>query len=185
METGERVLLFVDECFLHWGDVCGYGWGRRNERLTLAVGNTQARQPFYGALDARTGEMTVMPYPVAQSDNTVDFLRGVRWRYPNAKLTICWDNASWHKGQDVVTWLTEINAGWAPEEWPVTCIAFAPHDPTQNPIEEVWRQGKIAIQQQRLAAKTFQSVIAAFEANLERQFFHFPNRQRYGSLQVI
>ena len=94
LETRECVLLFMDECFLHWGDICGYGWGQRNERLTLAVVNTQARPSFYGALDARTGEMTVMPYPVAQSDNTVDFLRGVRWRYPNAKLTICWDNAS-------------------------------------------------------------------------------------------
>lgn len=39
-EQQRRVLLFVDECFLHWGDVCGYGWGKRTERLTVDVVNT-------------------------------------------------------------------------------------------------------------------------------------------------
>jgi hypothetical protein len=37
----------------------------------------------------------------------------------------------------------------------------------------------------RLVAKQFHEVIAAFEAVLERKTFHFPNRQRYGRLQLI
>jgi len=75
LQQRRRVMRFVDACFLHWGDVCGYGWGKRNERLTLDVVNTQARQPFYGALDTLTGEMHVMPYPVAQTDNTTELSR--------------------------------------------------------------------------------------------------------------
>jgi transposase len=185
LESGERVLLFVDECFLHWGDVCGYGWGKRNERLTLDVVNTQARQAFYGALDAATGEMHLMPYPVAQSDNTADFLVELQSRYPNAKLTVCWDNARWHKGADLVAFLERENGGHQPEDWPITCINFAPHDPTQNPIEEVWHQGKTAVQQLRLVAQKFQQVVDAFEQFLERTFFDFPNRQRYGNLHMV
>lgn len=185
LEQRTRVLLFVDECFLHWGDVCGYGWGKRNERLTLAVGNPKARQTFYGALDALTGEMHLMPYPNAQTDNTTDFLVELQSRYPNAKLTICWDNARWHQGDEMEAFLAEVNGGFAPTAWPITCINFAPHDPTQNPIEEVWHQGKGAIQKLRLVAQKFQEVIDAFEHVLERTIFDFPNRQRYGALQMI
>jgi hypothetical protein len=57
LQRGERVLVFVDECFLLWGDVCGYAWGKRNERVEVAVGNYKQRQSFYGALDAISGEM--------------------------------------------------------------------------------------------------------------------------------
>lgn len=163
----------------------GYGWGERNERLTVDVVNTQARQPFYGALDALTGEMHVMPYPVAQTDNTTDFLVELLSRYPDAKLTICWDNARWHKGAEMERFLAEVNANGSPEAWWMIYIHFAPHDPTQNPIEEVWRQGKSAIQKLRLVDTTVQPVVAAFECNIERQFFDFPNRQRYGRLQMI
>ena len=185
LERRERVLLFVDECFLHWGDVCGYGWGKRNERLTLAVRNPKDRQAFYGALDALTGEMHLMPYPVAQTDNTTDFLVELRSRYPNAKITICWDNASWHQGPLMEAFLARWNDHREPDDWPITCINFAPHDPTQNPIEEVWRRGKTAIQKLRLVAARFHEVITAFEQVLERMTFDFPHRQRYGDLQLI
>lgn len=185
LAQGRRVLLFLDECFLHWGDVCGYHWGKRNERLTLDVPNPKARQTFYGALDARTGEMHLMTYPNAQSDNTSDFLVELQSRYGDAKLTICWDNARWHKGPELLSFLERVNGGCDPKQWPITCINFAPHDPTQNPIEEVWHQGKAAIQKLRLVAKKFHEVTDAFEQVLERKTFLFPNRLRYGSLQII
>lgn len=177
--------MFVDECFLHWGDVCGYRWGKRNEPLVIPVGNTKARQAFYGALDARSGEMHMLPYPKAEQVATTDFLDELRYRYPDAKLTICWDNASWHQGPVLRTYLAACNDGLPPEAWPITLIHFAPHDPTQNPIEEVWHQGKTAIRKLRRAATHFREVIAAFEERLERAFFAFPNRQMYGDLQII
>jgi putative transposase len=183
--SGERVLLFFDECFLHWGDVCGYNWEKSNERLVIPVGNILERQAFYGALDARTGEMHLMPYPTAEQAATTDFLSEVRYRYPEKKLTICWDNASWHQGPELRAYLAKVNDHLPPDEWPLTLINFAPHDPTQNPIEEVWRQGKLAIQQLRLAATHFREVITAFEAQVERKIFAFPKRQMYGDLQIV
>ncbi len=106
-------------------------------------------------------------------------------RYPDTKLTICWDYARWHKGEEMEPFLTEVNGNLSPEDWLITCINVAPHAPTQNLIEEVWRQGKGAIQKLRLVATKFQQVFDAFEQFLERQTFDFPNRQRYGSLQMI
>lgn len=185
LACGQRVLLFVDECFLLWGDVCGYAWGKRNAPLSILVDNPKMRQAYYGALNARTGEMHLATYPKAEQAATTDFLTHIALCYPEAKVTICWDNASWHKGTEMVAYLTRINAEAASADWPLTCLHFAPHDPTQNPIEEVWRQGKNALRRTRLAATTFDHVTQAFAAYLDQQVFDFPKRQMYGDLQMI
>jgi transposase len=106
------------------------------------------------------------------------------YRYPKAKLTICWDNAKWHTGEEVRAFLRRLNDGQPPEEWRITLFAFAPNDPEQNPIEEVWRQAKTKLRQQRLEASKFSEVTDAFEASLERQVFSFPKRQMYAPSQL-
>lgn len=184
LETQQRALLFVDECHLHWDDVCGYGWGKRNERLVLPVGNTKARQTFYGAFDALSGEMHICTYPKAEQDATTDFFDELRIRYPDTKLTICWDNGGCHRGPILQAYLDQANRGLASEEWWITCINFAPHDPEQNPIEEVWRQGKATLQHHQLHATHFAQVVEHFETLLDHQIFDFPKRQMYGDLQL-
>ena len=184
LERQARVLLFLDACFLLWGDLCGYAWGKRGARLTLPIGNPKQRQAFYGALDAHTGEMHVLPSPKAESAATTDFLTELLHRYPTAKITICWDNARWHRGAEVTHFLANLNAGHASDAWPLTLIAFAPHDPEQNPIEEVWHQGKNDVRAQRLEATDFAEVIAAFETRLERQIFDFPKLRMYAPSQA-
>ena len=173
------MLLFLDECFLLWGDLCGYAWGKRSERVDVPVGNLKARQTFYGGIDAHSGEMHLATYPKAESVATTDFLTELMYRYPKAKLTICWDNARWHRGEEIRRFLAEVNGDLPPEEWLITLLAFAPHDPEQNPVEEVWRQGKTELREQRLEASHFSEVTAAFEARLERQTFDFPKLKMY------
>ncbi len=77
-----------------------------------------------------------------------------------------------------------LNDGLPPEEWQITLFAFAPNDPEQNPIEEVWRQAKTKLRQQRLETSKFSEVTDAFEASLERQVFSFPKRQMYAPSQL-
>jgi transposase len=177
----ERILLYLDECFLLWGELCGYAWGKRNERVSIPIGNPKDRQTFYGAVNAHTGEMHVVPYPKAESAATTDFLTELMLRYPKAKLTLCWDNASWHKGDVVTAFLAQVNQGLAPEDWRVTLMAFAPHDPEQNPIEIIWGQGKSELRAIRLEATTFAEVTTAFEERLERRIFDFPKLRMYDS----
>ncbi len=179
LECGERVLRFADESFLLWGDLCGYAWGKRNERVSVPMGNLKSRQTFYGGIDARTGEMHGVPCPKAESAATTDCLTEMMYRYPKAKITICRDNAKRHRGEETSRFLDEGNAGLPPEEWPLTLLNFAPHDPEQNPVAAVWRQDKNDLRQQRLEASQFDEVIAAFEARLERQVFDFPKLRMY------
>jgi transposase len=181
LDRGERVLVFVDECFLLWGDLCGYAWAKRNERVTIPIGNPKERQAFYGGVNARSGEMHLARYPKAESVATTDFLAELLIRHPHAKLTICWDNARWHRGEEITRFLTKVNGSLAPEDWRITLINFATHDPEQNPIEEVWHQGKTDLREQRLEATQFSEVIDAFEARLERQVFDFPKLRMYES----
>ena len=173
------MLLFLVECFLLWGDVCGYAWAKRNTRVTVPIRNPKQRQAFYGGIDARSGEMHLARYPKAESVATTDFLAELLIRYPNAKVTVCWDNASWHRGEELSRFLTKVNGNLAREDWRLTLINFATHDPEQNPIEEVWHQGKTDLREQRLEATQFSEVIDAFEAQLERQIFDFPKLRMY------
>jgi transposase len=183
IERGDRVVVYVDECFLLWGDLCGYAWGKRDARLTLSIGNPKARQTYYGALDAWSGMLHVASYPKAEGDATADFLVELMYRYKHAKITIIWDNARWHRGEAITRVLERVNAGLAPEDWRITLLAFAPHDPTQNPIEEVWREAKTELQAERLEATTFATVTETFETRLDRRVFDFPKLRMYAPSQ--
>jgi transposase len=175
----ERIVLFADECFVLWGDACGYVWGKRNERVTIPVGNVRARQAYYGAVDMVTGTTHLVPYDAADALATTDFLFDLQLRFPNTKLTIIWDNASHHKAAAVRDYLAEVNAGRAAEDWPITCLWFAPHDPSQNPIEDIWNQAKTFVRQQWAHLTSFLDVTTAFEQFLDGRVFDFPKLHRY------
>ncbi len=145
----------------------------------IPMGNPKERQAFYGGIDARTGEMHLAPYPKAERAATTDVLTDVLFRSPDATLTIGWDNARWHRGEEGTHFLTRVNGGLAPEDGRITLIACATNDPAQNPIEDVWHQAKTDLREQRLEATRFAEVIDTFERRLERQIFTFPKLQMY------
>lgn len=182
----ERVVLFADECFVVWGDACGYVWGKRDERITLPITNHRARQPYYGAIDVLTGAVHLVPYDRADSLSTTDFLQDLRIRYPNTRITVIWDNASHHKSTTVRAYLSQINAGMPEDEWPITCLWFAPHDPSQNPIEDIWNRAKSFVRQQWNHLTSFLDVTTMFEQFLTDRSFSFPKLYRYcPDLQII
>ncbi|MCE2449078.1 MAG: transposase [Candidatus Latescibacteria bacterium] len=78
----------MDESHLHWGDACGYGWGRSDRRLEVAIENGRQRQTYYGALDLVKGTFLMQSYPKANSQHTVDFIRYLQQRRPGQKLLI-------------------------------------------------------------------------------------------------
>jgi transposase len=174
------MVLFVDECFVCWGDACGYVWGPRTERVNVPIGNVRTRQAYYGAVDMVSGVIHLVPYDTADALSTTDFLLDLHLRFPNVKLTIIWDNASHHKAATVRDYLAEVNAGVPEDDWPITCLWFAPHDPSQNPIEDIWNQAKAFVRQQWANLTSFLDVTTAFEQFLAGRVFDFPKLHRYG-----
>ena len=89
------MVYLIDECHLLWGDVCGYLWGRRNERIEIPLVNQREKQTYYGAVNYLTKQLVLREYATANSENTVSFLKDLQSLSLNPEAThlIIWDGA--------------------------------------------------------------------------------------------
>lgn len=172
--------MFVDECHLIWDDARGYVWGKSNERVTIPMNNFRTRQTYYGAIEHKTGEVTVCAADAGTGDATVAFVQSLRDKYATKRLIIVWDGATYHKGTEMLTYLGELNTGSTSKEWPVTCCTFAPHAPEQNPIEDIWLKAKQYIRKNWRFCSQFSSVKRLFLEAIQNQRFDFQKLHMYG-----
>lgn len=145
-----------------WGDIIGYAWGARGQRLYVPLTNFRERQTYYGAVELLHGGVSVAPFGAGNGDNTVAYLRWLREKYPGQRLWIVWDGASYHRDEKVRAFLEEVNAGLDEEQWALTLIALAPNAPEQNPMEDGWLAGKRHVRNHYTLLKTFAHVKDAF-----------------------
>lgn len=183
--TRERLVFFVDECHLRWGDAVGYVWGPVGQRVSVPILNAHARQTYYGALDLMTGRAFTWPAPCGDSDQTVAFFKALRRRFQGRPMLILWDGASYHRSARMKAYLHEVNGDRPEDEWRIHCVGFAPNAPQQNPIEDVWLAGKRAVRTLWHTLKTFQDVNAFFRRAIEKTIVQFEKLNWYGRLQLI
>jgi transposase len=173
-------VVLADECHLLWGDVCGYGWGKTSERLVVPVGNAKERQSYFGALNGKTGELLLLPAHKADSEATIVFLDKLRKHYLHKQLWVIWDNASYHTSQLVKDYLLTLNGQLPRQQWPLTLIGLATNAPEQNPIEDVWLNGKTQIRKQAglntfaQVKQCFVDTITSNTYNYEKLNWYFP-----------
>lgn len=172
-------MVLADECHLLAGDASGYGWGRKSERLTVQVANPKARQSYFGALNAKSGEVLLSQAEYANSNTTVAFLETLREHYPGKQLWVIWDNASYHKSQQVKAYLQQVNGQLPEKDWPLTLLHFAPNAPEQNPIEAVWLAGKTQLRKQA-GLNCFSKVKQFFAETISQQTYSFDKFNWYG-----
>ncbi|MDO9152990.1 MAG: hypothetical protein Q7U47_04665, partial [Paludibacter sp.] len=60
-----------------------------------------------------------------------------------------------------------------PEKWQITCELFAPNAPEQNPVEDIWLQGKNFLRKNFVENNTFSKVKKAFLSFLQNRNFNF------------
>ena len=167
-----------------WGDLCGHVWGKTCQRIEIPILNERQKQTYYGAIDLATQRCLIQAYDTGNSDNTTAFLEYLRREYPNARIALFWDGASYHRSKDLKAYLASINGGLDAEQWEITCIRFAPNDPSQNPIEDVWLQGKRFIREWYHLCPSFQSVKYWFEFAIHRQVLNFSKLFKYGQFSL-
>ncbi|BDA76108.1 hypothetical protein CAL7716_102740 (plasmid) [Calothrix sp. PCC 7716] len=92
-----------------------------------------------------------------------------------------WDGASYHRSAEFVTYLNTVNKDLNEDEWKVTCIRFAPNDPTQNPVEDIWLYAKKFVREFYHLCKSFSSLKSLFEFVTHHQIFDFPKMFMYDS----
>jgi transposase len=181
IESEELLVFFLDECHLIWGDICGYVWGKTDIRIEIPVTNEKEKQTYYGAMNYRTGKVITKEYPQGNTENTIKFVSQLIRENPQQKLVIIWDGASYHRSQEWREYLDQINQGKPEEAWLVRCIRLAPNAPEQNPIEDVWLQGKEMIRRYWNLCQNFKIVKWLFSWTINQNFFSFPKLSMYGS----
>lgn len=172
--------MFEDECHLNWGDLCGYVWAKTSERVEVAITNERERQSYYGAVNLLSQQCLIQSVDAGNSEATVEYLKYLMAEHSNCRIALIWDGASYHRSQAVKAYLESVNQGLDEAEWKITCIRFAPNDPKQNPIEDIWLQGKRFIREQYHLCETFDAVKCLFELATHRQTFNFPKLFTYG-----
>jgi transposase len=186
IETGELVVVYVDECHLIWDDARGYVWGPANEHISINMTNFRQRQTYYGAIEQYSGEVTIHPASAGDGTATVAFIEVLRQKYPRKRLAIIWDGASYHKGEEMRTYLQQVNHGLTPEQWQITCLLFAPNAPEQNPMEDIWLKGKQFVRKNWYICDTFRRVKELFVQKINGARFVFEKLYMYAScLEII
>jgi transposase len=185
IESGEMVVLFIDECHLLNGDVCGYVWGETNVRIEIPIENEKNRQTYFGALNYQTKEFTIEAYPAGNGESTVKFVKNLQNKYLNQKIALIWDGASYHRFGEFREYLTEVNQNKFPDHLEITCILFAPNAPQQNPVEDIWLQGKNFLRKYWYLCKSFRAIKKLFELFYECSKFDFPKIHQYHFSQEI
>jgi transposase len=174
-------VLFVDECHLIWGDICGYVWGKTKSRIEIPIKNEKQRQTYYGAINYRTGKVIIKGYAQGNTENTIQFVKYLIQQNKSSKLIIIWDGATYHYSQEFREYLKQVNQGKPEEEWLIRCLKLAPNAPEQNPIEDVWLQGKEMLRRYWNICKSFRIVKWLFEWTLSQDLFYFSKLSMYGS----
>jgi len=180
IEARKLVVYLIDECHLLWGDVCGYLWGRRNERIEIPLVNQREKQTYYGAVNYLTKQFVLREYATANSENTVAFLKDLQSLNPEATHLIIWDGASYHKYKEMKAYLEEINQGKERDEWPLICVLFAPNAPEQNPVEDIWLHGKTWVRKFGNRLSSFALVKWFFNFTIQSQSFDFLKLHKFG-----
>ena len=179
IESGEIIVLFLDECHLLNGDLTGYVWGETESRVEVPIKNEKERQTYFGALNYKTKKFHIEGYCSGDGESTVKFAKHLQNEYKDKRMIFIWDGASYHKFGEFKEFLEEINNGKKANEWPITCILFAPNAPQQNPVEDVWLQGKNFLRKYWYLCKSFKIVKFLFEFCIDDHKFDFPKIHQY------
>lgn len=179
IKNGQTIVFAEDESHLLAGDTTGHGWWRRNETAEVPIKNIKERQTYYGVLDLYNKDFLAMPFDKGNGANTVLFIQHLQSIHPDKKLVIIWDGASYHRGEEVRSYLSKVNDGLDEKDWKVTCLLFAPHAPDQNPVEDVWLRGKDYLRKHFYENKTFTQVKNSFINFLNKKIFNFKKIEWY------
>jgi len=185
IRTGDLVVFFEDECHLLWGDLCGYVWGKTDERIEVPIVNERSRQNYYGAVNLYSHQCLIQAYEAGNSQSTIAFLTYLLEQCPDSRIALMWDGASYHRSFEVKAYLESVNQGLDEPNWKLTCIRFSQHAPQQNPLEDIWLQAKQFVRKFYHLCKSFGVVKYLFEFFTQRQFFDFPKLFTYGCLSQL
>ena len=128
-----EIIVFEDEVDIHLNPKIGMDWmNRGHQKEVLTPGQNQKRY-LAGALNAETGELTIVEGNQKNSDLFLRLLESLLVQYPNAKrIHVILDNYRIHSSRIVQAALTHRLKR-------ISLVFLPPYCPNENKIERVWK----------------------------------------------
>lgn len=172
-------MLFTDGCHLIAGELEGYVWKNRGQRVEVPIINERERRTYYGALDLMSRWIVVEAYTAGNTTNVIAYLKSLQGQLFQQRLLLLWDGESYHRAGELRKFSVQVNQGLPEEQRHIHCIQLAPNDPTQNLIEDVWLQAKNWLRRLAESRPAFSGLKALFDKFLALETFDFPKTNVY------
>jgi len=112
-------------------------WLKRGERTVLKVERKKEAQNYIGFLNQKNFNCHLYELSWQNQAEILKAYEQFLKNYPNKKICVIWDNAQFHKGQEIKKALA---GGQLLEK--VHLVNLPPYAPDKNPIEHVWNTTK-------------------------------------------
>lgn len=141
-------------------------WCRQGIKTVIKTDRNKIHQSYFGALNLKTHMHHLIRLDWQDQEAIVHALKELVKKYPQKKICILWDNAPWHKGNQLRHYLGKGNALEN-----IHLVALPPYAPDENPEEHVWKVGKEFISNQSF--ETFDELKNLFERTLSSRPFDY------------
>ena len=165
MASDTWAVLCADETQVRYEEEITRAWLPKGSKTILKLSRQQEGQHYFGALNLQTGHPHLIPLAWQDTDHIGQALTRIKKKYPNKKICILWDNATWHQSQA----LREQLGPGKPLEG-IHLISLPPYARDKNPQEKVWRYAKEKIRNQHFSSG--QQLQKAFRRQLQRTFHY-------------
>lgn len=129
--VNKEKLVFIDEAHVHQDADLGHTWCRVGQRYYVSSTSPGlARVSFFGAYVYNDAKVCIWPATRANGTTTIEYLEYLRAAYPNDRIRIVWDGASYHRAEDVLECANELG---------IKLTQLPSYSPDFMPVEALWR----------------------------------------------
>jgi transposase len=155
----KNVVLVEDEMMLSTQTTTQKIWFPQGEFPKIDVSSKRAIRCVYGFLNVKSGKEHAFKTLRANSKESCNVLDKIGNIYKDKKIFLIWDNASWHKSEEIKNFLRTTKHSFH-------LINFPPYAPELNPQEHVWKAGRAQV--------THNNFISDID-KASNQFLHYLN----------
>lgn len=141
-------------------------WLTRGERTIVKVDRKRESQSYLGFLNQKSGACNLYDMPWQNQEEVLKVYERFLKEYPDKKICVVWDNATFHKGKQI---REALGKGKLLER--VHLVALPPYSPDKNPIEHVWNDAKGVIS--NIQMDTFAETKTAFSDHVAGRIFKY------------
>lgn len=141
-------------------------WLKKGERTIVKVNRKREAQSYIGFLNQKNFKCHLYEMPWQNQTEVLIALKQFLKKYPKKKICIIWDNAGFHKGQEIKK---ALGKGQLLKR--VYLINMPPYAPDNNPIEHVWNSAKGSMANIQYAS--FEKMKEAFTKYIDGRKFKY------------